>query len=671
MSDAAKAIFLSYASQDADAARRICEALRAAGLEVWFDQSELRGGDAWDASIRKQIKECSLFVPIISASTDARPEGYFRLEWKLAVDRSHLMADDQPFFVPVILGDTPEPSARVPEKFRERQWTGLSDDASIAAFAERVGKLVGGSGSPAKNASDAAPNGDTAHSVGRAKPRVPTNQSSHTRGHATPALSPLPPYVSAPNAVATTAMARLWKLPVMALAMAGIVMASVYLVPKWRAAANTTTTEAIRSSNEEAQRLTQQALAILTGPAALSAQLDAASGLMDRAVALDPSSADVLGVASQVDLRYVGRYVRVDERVDKARSRANQAIAIDPKGYEPRLAQALFLVHAGGSQMATKAEPELVALKAARPTDFRPHGALMALRRDGGRYEETIALVDEGLRQYPHKAADLLATKGWILTRLWRFDESETAMDQSIAIRPDASNLALKMFLQMAWHGDLEAATQTARLMPADGQLDDVGLVPMLMLHHWRREPEKMIAALTPVTRDWLIWGYYAPKTAITGEAFAIMGRNDAARAEWQRAMKVVEERLAFDPNRRTTIELKAYFQKGLGDTAAAAQTWKHAASIPLSGFRVYRFETIHRVGTAEDILAELEARAGVTQPPGPQEPMKTFISAADLRLNPAWDGVRNLPRFKALQTKLEKDPRFAPSRAQEPASKQ
>ena len=60
-----QAIFLSYASQDADAARRICDALRAVGLEVWFDQSELRGGDAWDQSIRKQIRECALFVPII------------------------------------------------------------------------------------------------------------------------------------------------------------------------------------------------------------------------------------------------------------------------------------------------------------------------------------------------------------------------------------------------------------------------------------------------------------------------------------------------------------------------------------------------------------------------------------------------------------------------------
>ncbi len=41
--EAGRAVFLSYASQDADAARKICEALRAAGVAVWFDQSELRG----------------------------------------------------------------------------------------------------------------------------------------------------------------------------------------------------------------------------------------------------------------------------------------------------------------------------------------------------------------------------------------------------------------------------------------------------------------------------------------------------------------------------------------------------------------------------------------------------------------------------------------------------
>ncbi len=67
MSESTKAVFLSYAREDAASARRIADALRAFGVEVWFDQSELRGGDAWDAKIRKQIRKCALFVPIISA----------------------------------------------------------------------------------------------------------------------------------------------------------------------------------------------------------------------------------------------------------------------------------------------------------------------------------------------------------------------------------------------------------------------------------------------------------------------------------------------------------------------------------------------------------------------------------------------------------------------------
>ena len=94
--DPSRAVFLSYASQDAEAARCICEALRGAAVEVWFDQSELTGGDAWDAKIRKQIKECALFVPVISANTQARLEGYFRIEWKLAAQRTHAMAEATP-----------------------------------------------------------------------------------------------------------------------------------------------------------------------------------------------------------------------------------------------------------------------------------------------------------------------------------------------------------------------------------------------------------------------------------------------------------------------------------------------------------------------------------------------------------------------------------------------
>jgi TolB-like protein len=142
MPGVSKAVFLSYASEDAEAAERIATALRAAGIEVWFDQSELRGGDAWDQSIRKQIKNCALFVPLISQHTHERAEGYFRLEWKLAVDRSHLIMTNKAFLVPVVVDDTGDDDENVPEQFRELQWTRLPAGETPSEFATRIGQLL-------------------------------------------------------------------------------------------------------------------------------------------------------------------------------------------------------------------------------------------------------------------------------------------------------------------------------------------------------------------------------------------------------------------------------------------------------------------------------------------------------------------------------------------------
>ena len=138
------AVFLSYASQDAEAARKICDALRAAGIEVWFDQSELRGGDAWDQKIRQQIHECALFIPIISANTASRHEGYFRLEWDLADERSHRIARDRTFIVPVSLDASRTSGTDVPDSFNRVQWTRLPGGDTPPEFVRRIVQLLAG-----------------------------------------------------------------------------------------------------------------------------------------------------------------------------------------------------------------------------------------------------------------------------------------------------------------------------------------------------------------------------------------------------------------------------------------------------------------------------------------------------------------------------------------------
>jgi TolB-like protein len=165
-----RAVFLSYASQDAEPAQRLCAELQASGIQVWFDRSELRGGDLWDRQIAQQIRQCALFIPVISTHTDARAEGYFRREWRMAVDRMRDIADDEAFLVPVILDETPDATARVPDAFRHVQWTRLASAGSSPSFVEHVLHLLsagGHAGTPATQARS-LPVGPLAQIEGRA-----------------------------------------------------------------------------------------------------------------------------------------------------------------------------------------------------------------------------------------------------------------------------------------------------------------------------------------------------------------------------------------------------------------------------------------------------------------------------------------------------------------------
>jgi hypothetical protein len=134
-------VFLSYASEDRKAAQALRDALPTLGVEVWYDETDLAGGDAWDQKIRQQIRECDFFMPVISAQTEARHEGYFRREWRLAVERSLDMADDHLFLLPVVIDDTPQSTSRVPEKFLQVQWTrvpGGQPNPALEALCRRM-----------------------------------------------------------------------------------------------------------------------------------------------------------------------------------------------------------------------------------------------------------------------------------------------------------------------------------------------------------------------------------------------------------------------------------------------------------------------------------------------------------------------------------------------------
>ena len=101
----ASTIFISYMREDADAARRLYNAITGLGGDVWLDERQISPGDAWEREILARIRRTiKLFVPIISANTERAEEGYVFREWTEAVNRSRSIPS-RPFIVPVVIDD--------------------------------------------------------------------------------------------------------------------------------------------------------------------------------------------------------------------------------------------------------------------------------------------------------------------------------------------------------------------------------------------------------------------------------------------------------------------------------------------------------------------------------------------------------------------------------------
>jgi hypothetical protein len=143
-------VFISYCrtdasghpSRDQKVAMAIRDALEARNIDVWFDQRALEGGTDYERDIKRYIKTCSIFMPLVSETTESRREGYFRKEWDWAVERlSYFTGSGAEFLFPVVLDNVSFSNARIPERFKTPQCVRLVDDTPNAEFLNRVETL--------------------------------------------------------------------------------------------------------------------------------------------------------------------------------------------------------------------------------------------------------------------------------------------------------------------------------------------------------------------------------------------------------------------------------------------------------------------------------------------------------------------------------------------------
>jgi hypothetical protein len=97
-------VFLSYAREDVDAARRLYDILMEAGIDVWFDRVSLRPGEQWKTAISKAIRNSRYFVALLS-STSTTKRGYVQKEIREALNVLDEYPEEEIYVVPVRLDE--------------------------------------------------------------------------------------------------------------------------------------------------------------------------------------------------------------------------------------------------------------------------------------------------------------------------------------------------------------------------------------------------------------------------------------------------------------------------------------------------------------------------------------------------------------------------------------
>jgi hypothetical protein len=128
-------VFIVYAREDLNAARKLAEDLKENGFNPWLDVDEITPGQVWQKAVLRSLEESATALVLVSQHLSKK--GFVQDELKAALDILQERQKDVSPVVPVRLDDSP-----VPERLSHIQWVNLFEENGLGRLIAGLDKIV-------------------------------------------------------------------------------------------------------------------------------------------------------------------------------------------------------------------------------------------------------------------------------------------------------------------------------------------------------------------------------------------------------------------------------------------------------------------------------------------------------------------------------------------------
>jgi TolB-like protein/Tfp pilus assembly protein PilF len=375
--------------------------------------------------------------------------------------------------------------------------------------------------------------------------------------------------------------------------------------------------------------------------------------LYQRAIELDPNFALALARYSQLESWMVRTHDASSDHREKARTLAERALQLQPDLPEAHLALGFSYYYGDNNYEAALKEFEIA--QRALPNESEVYLAIGAIQRRQGKWAESTANLEKAVSLNP-KDSWPLQNLAFNYQMLRNFDAANKTVDRALQIDPQGISLwGIKAKLAISEKGDLsvgEKLLEKAKSFPmsSEERLKMIGGQANLLLAQRKYQEVLQLGATVPDDTFAAVPGSLAYKYFPLGIAHKALGDDAAARMAFLKAKNILEEQLKQKPD---DAELRVQFAKllaWLGEKDAAVAEAQRAIDLrPESKDAFEGPQITEQVAQVYTILGDKARAIGLLDEllSRPSE-----VTSQSLKVEPAWDPLRNDAGFQALFAK-------------------